>query len=81
MITPPGCQEPHEYLAFNAYAFHQQQVEDFINALAAVADPNDYDAQRYVARDVDIRINDLTDDEREYIEREVAKRWLCCLMR
>lgn len=81
MITPPGCQEPHEYLAFNAYAFHQQQIEDFINALAAVADPNDYDAQRYVARDVGIRIDDLTDDEREYIEREVAKRWLCCLMR
>lgn len=61
--------------AFSAYAFHQQQVEDFINALAAVADPNDYEVQRYVARDVGIRIDDLSDGEINYIEREVAKRW------
>lgn len=57
------------------YTYHQQKVEDFINALAAVADPNDYEVQRYVARDVDIRIDDLSDGEINYIEREVAKRW------
>lgn len=57
------------------YTYHQQKVEDFINALAAVADPNDYEVQRYVARDVGIRIDDLSDGEINYIEREVAKRW------
>ena len=75
MITPPGCQKPHEYLAFNAYAFHQQKIEDFISALAATFDPNDYEIQREVARECGVRIDDFSDDEIEYIEKEVAKRW------
>lgn len=62
-------------VAFSAYAYHQQQVEDFIDALAAVADPNDYEVQRQVSHDVGVRIDDFTDDEINYIEREVAKRW------
>lgn len=57
------------------YTYHQQKVEDFINALAAVADPNDYGVQRQVAHAVGIRIDDLTDAEINYVEREVAKRW------
>ena len=33
-------------VAFSAYAYHQQGIEDFINALAATEDPNDYGVQR-----------------------------------
>lgn len=76
MITPPGCQEPHEVLAFNAYAFHQQAIEDYINALAACPDPNDYEVQRSLARRfLGYSLDCLTDAEIEYIEKEVAKRW------
>lgn len=57
------------------YTYHQQKVEDFINALAAVADPNDNEVQRHIAHQVGIRIDDLTDAEINYVEREVAKRW------
>mgnify|MGYP003297790398 CR=1 FL=1 len=74
-ITPPGCQCPMERTAFNAYAYHQQKVEDFINALAATEDPNDYGVQREIARSLSINMDDFTDAEIEYIEREVAKRW------
>lgn len=75
MITPPGCQKPHEYLAYNAFAYHQQKIEDFINALSDERDPNDYWTQRHVARNVGVQIDDFSDDDIEYIEREVAKRW------
>ena len=61
--------------AFSAYAYHQQGIEDFINALAATEDPNDYGVQREIARSLSINMDDFTDAEIEYIEREVAKRW------
>ena len=57
------------------YTYHQQKIEDFINALAASPDPNDYSAQREIAWSVGVRMDDLTDAEIDYIEREVAKRW------
>ena len=62
-------------LAFSAYAFHQQQIEDFINALAATSDPNDYSNQCAAAQCAGLDPNTLTSDEIEYIEREVAKRY------
>lgn len=74
-ITPPWYQDPVEHTAFNAYAYSQQRIENFINALAATADPNDYSNQCAAAQCADININSLTRSEREYIEREVAKRW------
>lgn len=74
-IDPPGCQCSMERLAFNAYAFHQQQIEDFINALAATNDPNDYSNQCAAAQCAGLDPNTLTSDEIEYIEREVAKRY------
>lgn len=63
-------------VAFSAYAFHQQQIEDYINALAACPDPNDYEVQRSLARRfLGYSLDCLTDAEIEYIEKEVAKRW------
>ena len=73
-ITPPGCQCPMEHTAFNAYAYHQQKVEDFINALAATDNPNDYWNQRYACRQSGASISDFSDEDIDYIEREVAKR-------
>ena len=40
-ITPPWYRDPVEHTAFNAYAYSQQRIENFINALAAADDPND----------------------------------------
>lgn len=73
-ITPPDCQCPMNFTAFNAYAYHQQQIEDFIDVLAASDDPNDYHNQHAAAMCVDLDMNSLTSDEVKYIEREVAKR-------
>lgn len=60
--------------AFSAYAYHQQQIEDFIEVLAASDDPNDSYEQYAAARCIGLNPNSLTSDEIEYIEREVAKR-------
>ena len=73
-VSPPGCQCSMEHLAFNAYAFHQQEIEDFIEVLAASDNPNDADEQYAAARCVGLNPNSLTSDEMKYIEREVAKR-------
>lgn len=73
-ITPPGCQCSMEQVAFNAYAIHKQTIEDFIEVLAASDDPNDGHNQLAAARCVGLDIHSLTSDEKEYIEREVAKR-------
>lgn len=74
-IDSPGCQCSMEHLAFNAYVFHQQQIEDFINTLAATSDPNDDSNQCAAAQCSGLDSNILTSDEIAYIEREVAKRW------
>jgi hypothetical protein len=63
-----------EHLAFNAYAYHQQEIEDFINYLANAGDPNDFYAQRAAAQAANLDMNSLTSSEIDYIEREVAKR-------
>ena len=62
-------------LAFSAYAFHQQEIDDFIEVLAATDDPNDRANQYAAARCVGLDPNSLTSDEIKYIEREVAKRF------
>ena len=74
-ITPPWYRDPVETTAFNAYAYHQQKIKDFINALAATSDPSDYSNQCAAARCAGLDPNSLTSDEIEYIEKEVAKRW------
>lgn len=60
--------------AFSAYACHQQEIEDFIDVLAASDDPNDSYEQYAAARCIGLNPDSLTSDEIEYIEREVAKR-------
>lgn len=74
-ITPPWYRDPVEHTAFNAYTYSQQRIENFINALAAADDPNDISAQADAALAANLNISSLTRDEREYVEREVAKRW------
>ena len=74
-ITPPDCQCPMNFTAFNAYAYHQQKIEDFINTLAAFDNPNESANQYAAAQMVELNINSLTSDEIDYIEREVAKRY------
>ena len=59
---------------FGAYAYHNQKMEDFINALAAVPDTNNYGVQNQIARELGIRIDDFTDDEISYMENEIGRR-------
>ena len=73
-ISPPWYRNPVEHTAFNAYAYSQQTIENFINALAASPDPNDWATQCELAEAANLNLDSLTRAEREYIEREVAKR-------
>ena len=59
---------------FGAYAYHNQKMEDFINALVAVPDPNNYGVQCDIARSLGVRIDDFTDDEVRYMENEIERR-------
>ena len=73
-LTPPGHGGPIESLAFSAYAYNQQQIETFIDRLAAEEDPNDSWVQARIACSVGINLDHLTASEIDYIEREVANR-------
>ena len=61
-------------VAFSAYAFRQQQVEDVIDMLAAADDPNDFSTQCFIYNTVGIDSDTFTNDEINYIEREVSHR-------
>ena len=74
MVKAPWYPGSTEHLAFNAYAMHRQQIEDFINMLAAFDNPNESANQYAAAQMVELNINFHTSDEINYIEREVAKR-------
>jgi hypothetical protein len=76
MITSP-CHPGNAVCdtAFSAYAYRQQQIEDFINALASTSNPNDYGNQSTAALVTNLNIDSLTFDEAQYIKSEVAKRW------
>ena len=65
-------------VAFSAYAFHQQELTDYARELARVDDPNDLMTQRQIARDMNIRFDDLTDADIDYIAKEVIKQ---CVMK
>ncbi len=60
---------------FNCYACHTQTIENFIDKLAETDDPNDYTTQVICASNVGLCFNSLTLSERDYVEKEVAKRW------
>ena len=73
-ISGPGCQNPIEQTAFNAYAYHQQKIEDYINILAQSDNPFDWETQIDAIYESDIDYHSLTSDELDYIDKEVAKR-------
>lgn len=60
---------------FEFFAMRQQGIEDFIDALSATSDPNDYSNQCAAATCAKLDLSSLTSDEVDYIEREVSKRY------
>lgn len=74
MITAPWYRDPVETTAFNAYAYHQQQIDDFVRVLAAADDPNDAETQWEALRQVGLDVNDLSPFDLNYIEKELAKQ-------
>lgn len=62
MITPPWYQDSVETLAFNAYCYHTQEIEDIISMIGNGITSIDCDTE-------------MTDDDMKYIENEVAKRY------
>jgi hypothetical protein len=60
--------------AFSAYAFRQQQIEDVINYLAAARDPDDFPTQLAAYDAAGLDSDTLTDDEIDYIVKEIRRR-------
>ena len=60
---------------FEFFAMRQQEIEDFIDALAATSDPNDCSNQCAAAMCAKLDLGSLTSNEVYYIEREVSKRY------
>lgn len=74
MIKAPWYR-PEEDAEFTLFAAEQTKIEELINRLAKEEDPNDFWRQRIICRELDLNLDDLTDDEIHYIEEEVARRW------
>ena len=62
MIDAPWYRDPIETTAFNAYAFHSQEVEDVINLIG----------QGYTSIQCD---TGMTSNDKAYIEQEVQRRY------
>ena len=62
MIDAPWYRDPVETLAFNAYAFHSQEVEDVIELIGNGATSIQCDTN-------------MNEADMRYIENEVAKRY------
>ena len=73
-ITPPWYRDPVEHTAFNAYAYHQSAIDDYINLLSAADDPNDPYTQTSLLYQVGLTPDALTTEDMNYIEREVNER-------
>lgn len=71
-ITAPWYENDNP--EFHIFAYNHQKIEDFINRLARAPDPNNFETQIAIYAEVGLDSNSLTDDEIEYIEREVARR-------
>lgn len=65
-----------ETLAFNMYAERQCRIEQAIDILARTSDPNSYIAQNAAFQQAGLSINELSISERNYMEKEIAKRWI-----
>ena len=73
-ITPPDCQCPMNFTAFNAYAYHQTCIDNYIDRLVAADDPNDSYTQTSLLYQVGLTPDALTSEDINYIEREVNER-------
>lgn len=73
-ISPPGCQCPINFTAFNAYAYHQTCIDNYVDRLAITDDPNDSVTQTNLLYAAGLSPDALTSDDMEYIEREVNRR-------
>ena len=62
MIDAPWYRDPVETFAFNAYAYHSQEIEDVINMIGNGATSIQCDT-------------DMTDSDMRYIENEVRRRY------
>ena len=62
MIDDTWYRNPVETLAFNAYAFHSQEVEDVIEMIGNGATSIQCDT-------------DMNESDKRYIEREVSRRY------
>ena len=62
MINAPWYNDPVETLAFNTYAYHQQEIEDTISLIGNGATSIQCDT-------------DMNALERAYIENEVQRRY------
>ena len=60
---------------FMMYVCEEQKKEDFIDALAQSADPNNLTIQHAIAERIGLDLNTLSRGDIEYIESEVSKRW------
>lgn len=60
---------------FMMYVCEEQKKEDFIDALAQSADPNNLIIQHAIAERIGLDLNTLSQGDIEYIESEVSKRW------
>ena len=73
-ITPPDCQCPMNFTAFNAYAYHQNWIDQYVELLAAADDPNDPAEQLALLHRIGRNPSDLSQSDIDYIEREVSRR-------
>lgn len=69
-------QTPHfvEDRAFSCYTMRQQQIDEVVNLLAATEDPNDFETQCRIYDEVGIDSDTFTENEIQFIIREVARR-------
>lgn len=74
MIDAPWFNSPIEQTAFNAYTYHQNWVDRYIELLAAADDPNDSAEQLALLHRVGRNPSDLSQCDIDYIEREVNRR-------
>ena len=78
-VTPPSGEKASfaETVAFNVWAHRTSSIETLIEELAAADDPNDETAQMIAFTKAGfLGVDDLTAAEIEYVQDEVAKRWV-----
>lgn len=80
MIKAPWYRD--DTYEFNLYAMecegliptHDGKINLLINRLAKEENPNNLWIQREICKEIDLNLDDLSDKEIEYIEKETARR-------